>query len=359
MSELLHKLDDALALMSLRSLRVEMYDTLSACLKGGSAVQDTFGDLAEFAKEEGQSSKMRVYESLANDVRNSPDLALGLAAIADQNDRMVLAISSTAKDTAALVASVSQMAKLRKAVTNAAFNIALFYGLFLLLMASLAYAFSGQELVPQLLRSIPLDKHPSISVIQAAVGAGFQAWWPVAALFVLVLVVFVIWSLPRLTGSLRDVLDRLPIYASYKAMTSGNFLVTLAILYKNEIDTTTALDMIRDNATPYLAYQVKKMFLRQQDESSSDQLGMFNTGFIDSDLLAMIRVVAKNLSPVQAVTQIALGQTDKLLQKVSQASSVASGVLLLLGGVILILTVMGSIGLLPVLMENLGSSGQR
>lgn len=359
MIENVAQLQDAFTLSAYKSKRIELYDSFAACLKGSSPIHDTLDELAELAREKGHMSKMRVLAALSNEVRTTQDLAQGLGNLADTDDKMVLAISPTSSNLSALLASVSQMAKMRLLISKAAFNVALYYGLFLTVAGVIAYVSSGISLIPDLLGQLPLAVHPFLSTTQVTISKALVAWWPVATFAVVSCVIFIIWSLPRLTGRARDVLDKFPIYASYKAMAAGNFLVTLAILYKNQVATIAALDTIRDKASPYIAYQVQKMFERGSESSSSDELALLDTGFVDEDLLALIRVIAKKLSPSEAVAQIALGQTDQLLSKVRNSSSFASSMLLFVGGALVILTLLGSLGLAPLMMQNLSAPGQR
>lgn len=64
---------------------------------------------------------------------------------------------------------------------------------------------------------------------------------------------WVIWSLPRLTGSVRQrVLDYLLPWSLYREMQGVSFLLNLSALLRANVRTEEALDMLSRNATPWL-----------------------------------------------------------------------------------------------------------
>lgn len=65
--------------------------------------------------------------------------------------------------------------------------------------------------------------------------------------------IWVIWSLPRLTGKIRQhVLDRLLPWSLYREMQGVSFLLNLSALLRANVRTEEALDMLSRNATPWL-----------------------------------------------------------------------------------------------------------
>ncbi|WP_052206225.1 type II secretion system F family protein [Pantoea rodasii] len=65
--------------------------------------------------------------------------------------------------------------------------------------------------------------------------------------------IWVIWSLPRLTGPVRQrVLDRLLPWSLYREMQGVSFLLNLSALLRAQLRTEEALDMLSRNANPWL-----------------------------------------------------------------------------------------------------------
>lgn len=78
----------------------------------------------------------------------------------------------------------------------------------------------------------------------------------------IILVVFlstltgIFYSLPRMTGTLRIFLDKLPIYSTYRMLHGSTFLLNISVMLRANVLLKDALQLISGNATPWLKERV-------------------------------------------------------------------------------------------------------
>jgi hypothetical protein len=101
------------------------------------------------------------------------------------------------------------------------------------------------------------------------------------------LVYAVAWSLPNLTGRLRQVLDRGFVWRAYRDFHCIRFLAALSVMVKRRGNVSTslrdALDLQADGAPPWRRWHVDRMIANIDDGRVGSDT--FDTGIVDAETL--------------------------------------------------------------------------
>lgn len=85
-------------------------------------------------------------------------------------------------------------------------------------------------------------------------------------------------TMPKLTGGLRDSLDKIPPFSIYKAIQSGLLLIALGSLMKSGVQFRRALENIKSEATPYLEIKIQEII--NNIDNGLDNGKAMNTNFV-------------------------------------------------------------------------------
>jgi type II secretory pathway component PulF len=336
----------------------EIYDAVSASLQGGSAPQDALELMAQYAQERGSPSRATVLLKLADDIRNGASYAEGFAKIAAVDDLMLLSISKRTPDPSKLMANIADMSRRRALAVKSAIQPNI-YPCVILIMGVVTYVMLGVEILPGLLKVIPENKWPLAALTQFTAAQFLKTWWKFVAAIIVAIFAALIYSLPRWTGPVRDAFDKLPIYGAYKSMAAGSFLYGMTYLTLANTDFLRALDTIKENSSAYIGYQVDKMITRHQSARDSDDMGALDVGFLDNVTVDLLRIVSVKLNPAKAFQQTALDRSEQLLGRIKAAASVSAIALTLIGGLMIVFGVLGTLGNVPTMMDSLLSGARR
>lgn len=143
--------------------------------------------------------------------------------------------------------------------------------------------------VPQLRQvfsALPPEYHAGLTRSLFSFSALVSGVWPLAMLLGLTGFAALLWSLPNLTGRLRELLDRHFVWRIYRCVHAVHCLALIAIaLDRDEAASTqlrTALLMQRVGASPWLGWHLDTMLARVDAGLTGAET--FDTGLLDRDL---------------------------------------------------------------------------
>lgn len=91
----------------------------------------------------------------------------------------------------------------------------------------------------------------------------FSTWvadyWILVIIGIYGLIQLISHTMPKLTGPLRNSLDKIPPYSIYKAIQSGLLLIALGSLMKSGVQFRRSLENIRSESTPYLGEKIEEI----------------------------------------------------------------------------------------------------
>ncbi|WP_338924263.1 type II secretion system F family protein (plasmid) [Pseudomonas silesiensis] len=153
-----------------------------------------------------------------------------------------------------------------------------------------------------------------------------EDWYWVVA-FVIVLSVGVGYSLPRLVGRVRGVLDYLPPYSFYKAFHGANLLISLAALMRSGIPFVAALEDMKRLSSPYICQHLDKMTQKMAEGASLGEA--LDTGLLSTDMMVSVYMMSHNANFQGAIYEIGRQAVIRSIEKISTIAGALNGLSLL------------------------------
>jgi len=149
--------------------------------------------------------------------------------------------------------------------------------LFFILMG--LYMLFALMILPKVEALLPLEQWPPLSQHMHTVLTIIRVY----GLFMLIVGVLFIGtllaSMPYFTGPVRNVLDRYYPYSIYRVIAGSGFLVGLAAMLEAGVKMRDALEQLRGNASPYVAWHISRVMqslARGESSGTALDTGLFN-----------------------------------------------------------------------------------
>ncbi len=134
--------------------------------------------------------------------------------------------------------------------------------------------------------------------ITIAVGQYIIHDWYVVAFGLAALIGGILSSMPRVTGRIRVIMDKIPPWGFYRVLQGSNFMLTMAALTSSGVSMADAMRKIRENSlTPYMRERVTRTL--EHMETEGDKLGtaLWRTGLDFPDHRTVINLRSFESSP--------------------------------------------------------------
>lgn len=154
---------------------------------------------------------------------------------------------------------------------------------------------------------------------------------PYLAIAGAVLIGFMIWSMPRVTGPFRErFLDRLPPWSFYKVAQSSAFLIALSSMLKVGIPMQEALRKIRSQSSPWLSLYIDQMLRRLEFGSGYGEV--LSCPMFDIDTSDDLAIYGSLSSFDEAIQKIGRNATENSLKKIQGSAVIIRYVMMLVAG---------------------------
>jgi type II secretory pathway component PulF len=154
----------------------------------------------------------------------------------------------------------------------------------------------------------------------------FDLWvarnWPALGI-VLILLVLYHYTLPRWTGRSRQLFDRLPPWSTYRNESANVVLTSLASFLSNGFLIKSALEQIRDKATPYLRWHLNRIIPRI-DVKGADAIGALNTGLFSQAVLDRLEDASRTRDLDNTIIHVGDKSLESLIKLVTIRAQVVS-----------------------------------
>lgn len=272
-----------------------------------------------------------------------PESEYGLLAIAEENQALVKGLQF-------LAISVNKVNQMRKAFIDALRSTAL--PMMMLIAGVIAI---GEYFYPFLEDSMPRSEWPTITKIVAATAQQMGSILSFVSMLIPALIVFWLWSLPRLTGPFRSTLERLPLlYTKYRDFQCVMFQVNLAFLREAGVAPRKSLLEIERMSTPYMRWHVAAMIKKLDKDARNFGDVIVSTGLFNPDLSELISDYARWSDWHTQLRAIADASMDIVTDDVKRLGPFMQDLLqLTMGAVILVLMGSSSVAIVKVLSGSI------
>lgn len=254
------RLNDRLIAMQLSGdMRREIYRLLAFMLENGNKMDSALKELYDIFSEDGKKrnapAAVFLYEAWTRNKEGRP-LSDGIAKyVSPEEAAMIAAGERSGRLREAFGYAIDNLEKkkeVRSAVRKGlAYPIALCLGLVVLLCVV------SFHLMPTLAAVVDMDVVTGPLAWLNALANFTIHQGPYVAVFLAVLVAWVLWSLPRVTGDIRYRLDKLPPWSVYRVMQGTAFMLNVGVMLRSGIPLLTILIQQANTATPYMRERIE------------------------------------------------------------------------------------------------------
>jgi type II secretory pathway component PulF len=192
--------------------------------------------------------------------------------------------------------------------------------------------FCGNSLWPELLKVVTEKYWPAwtLPLIHFEIALA-QHWQVMGSIFVFIFLY--LWSIPRWTGRVRSVFDRVPPWSIYRDRQSAVFLGVLGGLLAAGMELDAALARMQHCGSPWLNWHIMNM--RQKlAVVGANPLTAMNTGLFSYKILDLIEDAARNKSFDSALSHLGTDAMPLIVQRVKSMTIVTGTVFSILTGMV-------------------------
>jgi type II secretory pathway component PulF len=307
----------SLALMSGSQSRANLYRMLSQGHSAGNSVQGTLLSIADTLHKDGNQVQAQIYEMFSQRIIEAPDFAQAFNGYASDDEKLLLSTSSDAKDVGQLLLAAAEQNEFKSSLVSAAVSPVIYPWAMGFAGMGLLY-FAGRSVFPALSAQLSKDKvRPTLDFI-LGYATFISNYWYIIIPMVVAILASILYSLPKHTGSVRKVLDYLPIYNTYKQLVALSTINTITFLLKSKMDLNQVFDKLENNSSPYLADYVNKMRTAYESDENqgegSSPADCLNIGLINKALMLPLRIAASTISLPQALDQTFLQNKSQVMK---------------------------------------------
>lgn len=233
------------------------------------------GRLARHWHERYQRSGGDLYATWSGTLPSS-DLAVLRSAQIQGNDALISTLHE-------LASALRLMAQLRGLVSSILAVAVCAVVLMVLMMVAIPYF-----TLPRLLQAfdvLPPDYYGSLTRRLIALADIVRHGLLPLSLFLVIVCLWVAWSIPNWTGPARHILDQWSIWRIYRYVQGMRFLVFLSILLRKDtqgpVHLRTALRLMQPGTPVWLSWHIDKM--RNALDQGASSMHVFDTGLLESE----------------------------------------------------------------------------
>lgn len=219
-----------------------------------------------------------------------------------------------------LALSIRRLNEARTKIRNALLPVAFM----LLVIAGALYA-ASVSLLPDLFKALPNMQLRGEAASLKEAADFIRDWGLLTCGGAVLFIAAVWWSLDNLTGRVRIVLDRIPAlpWALHRQWTGASWLEAMALLIGAERKIPEALQLLRVNASPYVAERLDALLV-QDDARLGAALARTGFGWPDDRTIRAMRVYMSGNRPQDGLAALAADQQQDLSDRMLAAAGIAT-----------------------------------
>ncbi len=186
-------------------------------------------------------------------------------------------------------------------------------------IAAGAGGFLGFYFVPAVTEFLKPEQMQGSAASLVRAGFWFREYWLWMATGTVGLAAALHIALPRLQGPVRDALDGLEPFRTYRHLQGGGFLFAMAILFRAGLNEREALHLLRGHASAYMAERIRR--LERIDASFGHRIGKLADEWPDLEASIDAALAAEQSQPIEGYARAG----RRLLQRAAARCQRLSG----------------------------------
>lgn len=312
--------------------RLEFYRVIRTFTTNGISIQSSLQQylamLRKYSKDDGMIFVCNdLLQMMANGVRFEQAMARWVP------EEELAIIENSSKDMTRACEVVTLFAENMMQIKNALVQ-SLTYPIVMVIILIVCLMGFALFMIPMMEQVSPHESWPPIAQGLYSLTTAIKDDWALFLSIIIVVAVFSIWSLPRLTNvAFRSLLDHLPPWNIYKLYTSTSFLIALSSLIKTGSSFHNSVRKMGETASPYLMLYLRRI-LRNLSTGSNfgDSLVV---GLFQGNLLISLAVFASTNRLEQGIQYLAdENLEEQRLVFIRKGRNIGYALMILVAGVI-------------------------
>lgn len=323
--------------------RKDLYNQLISLMSAGLQQTDAVQMAWDVASEEGKKPKETlaiVLQDIILRLQDGHSMAKALKPWVPADDVMVFEAIENSDDFVGYLREYMVMLEKKRAIVGTIVG-GMIYPIILIGAVMGIITYFGNSLVPIIDGILPMEKWQGVALVLVFMNAFAQHYLIPTIITILVVAAVITFSLPRWAGRGRAFADRLPIYSTYRMYTGISFLMSMSSLIQGGMSPSRAIDLLRTDATPYVAYRLKKV--RNQMLNGNNfgaALHRAGTGWPDRKMNLNIKIFAETQDLSAQLSKLSLSWIDEAQKNIKASMALVRNLAMMLVGAAL----MGIVG---------------
>jgi type II secretory pathway component PulF len=338
--------------------RMSFYLQLISLVSTGMSKSDAIRMAWSVSSQEGKKPKavtaIVLHEVLLS-LKNGESLARSLKPWVPLDDVMVFEAIENSNDFCGNLRTYLEMIEKRSKIKMSIIG-GMAYPLFLTLMLYFMMYYFGMAVVPKIAPLLPPETWTGPATFLRFLFVFAENVAVPLGIILIVLLMAIIYSLPRLAGGIRESLDRMPIYSTYRMYTGISFLMSMASLMEGGVTPVSAIDRLRPAANGYVALRlqsIRNALLNGHNLGAALHRG--GMGWPDPEMNLAIKVFAETQDLSRQMTRLSKSWIEDSQRRVDGMM----GVLKIAALLAVFSVVMGIVGGIYSLQSQITESVQR
>lgn len=254
------------------SKRMRIYSQLSRFISNGVPLSKALDTLYVNITRGGKKNKTVqaiAIKSWIKSIRNGWTLSQSLVGWADADEISVIHAGEISGSLDKAFENVIYINKSKKLILKALFG--LLYPLVLLSSTFFYLYIFGVQVVPAFEEILPVEKWNETGMIMKSLSDFVQNDLLYVIFFLVALSAIIFFSLPRWTGRLRNLFDKLPVWSLYRTKVGCEFMISLCALIEAGVPSPEALLTLSMRASPW--YKEKLIVTRRMMLGGARNIG--------------------------------------------------------------------------------------
>jgi len=289
-------------------------------------------------------------------IKNGESFSVAVEGWVPQTEVLTLSVGDIANLELALentIRAVEGVRKMKEPVIGATT-----YPLFLMTLVSFMVWAVGVFMVPPMEEAVPgLVWHGTAkSLIDLS---HFVQKHPIPLFsFVPLITIVVYWSFPRWKGRSRVFFDRIPPWSIYRIFVGVGWLLSLAALVRAGTPVSRAMQVLRQDATPYLRRRINAaLYYINNGENLGDALDMTNLRFPDEEIIGDLKIYAELDNFSEALTNLSNQWLDNSTKVIEKKAAIINSFAILLIALFVAWVVFGTFAMQDQMVSKMGLGG--
>ena len=143
------------------------------------------------------------------------------------------------------------------------------------------------EIIASIARDAPASVWVGFNGLVRVIAEFINAHWGKVFLCIVAAVVFILWQLPRWTGTYRLKVDNIPGFSVYRDYNAAVVLSAMSMMIGSGKTMKQALEDLRLNATPWLRWHLQRV-INSLDDNPTDYMAAFSRGLMPRSVRARL-----------------------------------------------------------------------